>query len=481
MCPPAGSGVNDVASSWRTGIKVATAIFALVVPAAPALAQPLTCFPPPIDTCGKGVVRGATEGVEWTAWWIESNFEWRRVHWYRLLDAPARLAEPGASAPTRPSGAVSAASAVNDRMRSCNEAPHKEALAACRAMILASNRTLPPAILYNVERANRRDDTRPGYRRSAVGALVADGQRHRAGAWCECWRGAVNTTQYCLVSCNGGRPSAEGENMTGSFDLDAYLDRVQWGGAIRQDLDTLTGLLRAHMRRIPFENLDVLLGRPVRLDLEGIQDKLVRASRGGYCFEHATLFAAALEQLGFKPIRHTGRVVVVVPRAAAPRTHMFLTVPLAEGTFVVDPGFGALAPRVPVPLADGIPARIDDEAHWMARDGRYWVLHAQVGAKSVEAWASTAEEEYPVDFEMGNHFTSTHPKSPFVNRVMMRAITDDGRVTVMNRDVTFWRGNTAESTQIADRAALGALLVEHFGFDLPEVARLRVPSIPEWA
>jgi N-hydroxyarylamine O-acetyltransferase len=269
--------------------------------------------------------------------------------------------------------------------------------------------------------------------------------------------------------------------MTGSLDLGAYLDRIQWGGSVRHDLDTLTGLLRAHMARIPFENLDVLLGRPIRLDLEGIQDKLVRASRGGYCFEHATLFAAALEKLGFKPVRHTGRVVVFVPRTAAPRTHMFLTVAVAEGTFVADPGFGALAPRVPVPLVEGEQTRVDEGTHWMVRDGRYWVLRAQVGAKPVDAWASTAEEEYPVDFEMGNHYTSTHPASPFVNRIMMRAITDDGRVTVMNRDLTFWHGDTPEATQLADRAALRALLVDRFGFDLPEVDRLRVPSIPEWA
>ena len=91
--------------------------------------------------------------------------------------------------------------------------------------------------------------------------------------------------------------------MTESIDLDAYLARIQWGSPVRQDLATLSALLRAHMTRIPFENLDVLLGHPIRLDLEGLQAKLVRARRGGYCFEHATLFAAALEALGFAPVR----------------------------------------------------------------------------------------------------------------------------------------------------------------------------------
>lgn len=264
------------------------------------------------------------------------------------------------------------------------------------------------------------------------------------------------------------------------FDLDAYLARIRWVDPVRNDLDSVAGLLRAHMHSIPFENLDVLLQRPVRLDLAGVQDKLVRASRGGYCFEHATLLAAALEALGFSVVRHTARVVLYAPRSASPRTHMFLTVSLAEGRFVLDPGFGALAPRVPVPLREDARARIDHETHWMARDGDHWVLQAQVGAQPVQAWASTLEQEHAVDFEMGNHFTATHPTSSFRSRLMLRALTDDGRLTVMNRDVTLWRGAAAQQSRLADRTALRALLVERFGFDLPQVERLRVPSIPEW-
>jgi N-hydroxyarylamine O-acetyltransferase len=272
----------------------------------------------------------------------------------------------------------------------------------------------------------------------------------------------------------------EGKNVTTSLDLHAYLARIQWGGEVRPTYDTLTGLLSAHMSSIPFENLDVLLGRPVRLELNALQDKLVHARRGGYCFEHGTLFAAVLDQLGFEPVRHTARVVLLAPRTASPRTHMFLTVPLAEGTFVVDPGFGALAPQVPVQLLEGAEAGADHASHWMARDGRYWVLRTRTGDKVVDCWVSTLEQENLVDFEVGNHFTATHPGSPFVNRIMMRALTADGRVAVMNRDVTVWRANKPQSTRLADRPALRALLVEHFGFDLPEVEQLRVPSIPEW-
>jgi N-hydroxyarylamine O-acetyltransferase len=264
------------------------------------------------------------------------------------------------------------------------------------------------------------------------------------------------------------------------IDLDGYFERIQWGGSTRATHETLAGLLGAHMLRIPFENFDVLLGRPVRLDLQALQDKLVRDRRGGYCFEHGTLFAAVLEQLGFEPVRHTARVVLFNHRSAAPRTHMFLKVALDEGSFVVDPGFGGLAPRFPVPLADRAAAPDRRETHWMVRDGNHWVLRARSGDDVVDAWVTTLDHDNFVDFEMGNHFVATHPDSPFVNRILLRALTADGRVTLMNRDLTIWRGTESRTTQLADRDALRGLLVEHLGFDLPEVVRLRVPSIPEW-
>ena len=158
---------------------------------------------------------------------------------------------------------------------------------------------------------------------------------------------------------------------------------------------------------------------------------------------------------------------------------MFLTVALKEGTFVVDPGFGALAARVPVPLAERAEARSGKEVHRLVRDGRFWIMRAQT-EKVVDTWSSTLEEEMPVDFEMGNHFTSTHPQSQFVNRITMRALIPDGRVGVMNRDVTIRRGDQVVQQELGDRRALRALLAEYFGFDLPEVEQLRVPTIPEW-
>ena len=265
------------------------------------------------------------------------------------------------------------------------------------------------------------------------------------------------------------------------IDLDAYLARIQWGGATRPTLETLAGLLRSHMRHIPFENLDVLLGKDIDLDLGAVERKLVRAHRGGYCFEHGTLFAAALETIGFAPVRHAARVVLLASRTEVPRTHMFLTVPLPEGRFVVDPGFGSLAPEVPLALDERSAPDAGTASHWMAREDGHHVMRARREGEVVDCWTSTLEVENPSDFVVANHYVSTHPASAFRNRLLLRALTDRGGVAVMNRTVTVREDGRSRSIELADRRALRALLVEYFGFDLPDVEQIRVPSIEGWS
>ena len=95
-------------------------------------------------------------------------------------------------------------------------------------------------------------------------------------------------------------------------------------------------------------------------------------------------------------------------------------------------------------------------------------------------WVSTLERDHAIDFEMANHFTATHPASAFTRMLMMRAFTLDGEVRVHDRDVTLVRGGDTQTYQLADRAELRALVARYFGFDLPALASIRVPSIAEW-
>lgn len=242
------------------------------------------------------------------------------------------------------------------------------------------------------------------------------------------------------------------------MNLDAYFARIGY-----RSRDDLPCLLRCHMRAIPFENFGVVVGDTPRIDLASLEKKLVEDKRGGYCYEHSTLFAAVLTELGFTVKTHSARVVMITPRHVAPRTHMFLTV----GDVMLDPGFGGLAPLVPVPL-DGTPAG----KHRIVRDGDGIALEHD----GKLLWVSSLEHDLPIDFEMANHFTATWPQSPFVQRIIARAFTETGEIRIANRDVTL----DGEKFQLADRKQLRELVAKYFGFDLPALETVRVPSIPEW-
>ena len=84
------------------------------------------------------------------------------------------------------------------------------------------------------------------------------------------------------------------------LDLDAYLARIGYHGPRHASREVLVALHEAHQASIPFENLDILLGREISLELDALQRKLVSGRRGGYCFEQNTLFRAVLEALGFR-------------------------------------------------------------------------------------------------------------------------------------------------------------------------------------
>ena len=267
-----------------------------------------------------------------------------------------------------------------------------------------------------------------------------------------------------------------------AFDLDAYLARIGWQGSLEPTLDTLAGLTRAHITRIPFENVDVLLGRGIRIDLDSIVAKMVVAGRGGYCFEHGTLFQAVLEAVGFRPVAHAARVVVMVPRHQSPRTHMFLTVDIEGERFMVDPGFGGHTTLLPVPLRDGAEVRDGSDRHRMVRHEGEWVLEAEIDGTMTALWTATLEPQLPIDFQLANHWVSTAAASPFVNRLMLRALTPGGRTSVMNRDVTvIERG---EDREISVGRSQGAACAPRRAFRF-RFARCRAvegaDAVPEWS
>lgn len=162
----------------------------------------------------------------------------------------------------------------------------------------------------------------------------------------------------------------EGRGWDGErLDLDAYLARIGYRGDRSPTIATLRALHFAHVTSIPFENLEIVLGRGLPLDLEPLQDKLVRRSRGGYCFEHARLFSAAAERLGFGVTGLLSRVSMGSGKLR-PATHAVPLVTTADTgeRWLCDVGFGS-SPLQPIEFADGTVTSHGGWTHRLALDG----------------------------------------------------------------------------------------------------------------
>lgn len=207
---------------------------------------------------------------------------------------------------------------------------------------------------------------------------------------------------------------------TTAFDLDAYLARVGHPHA-EPSAKTLSSLHAAHVRAIPFENVDVVLRRHRGIELPAIVDKLVRRNRGGYCFEHGLLFAAALEELGFAVRRSFARVQP--GREHGSYTHMLSMVPTGGTDYLVDVGFGAWV-MYPTPLIDGAEV---DQAGWRHRvrwDNGQWFFEKSTGDGWDTLHATLGLPARQIDYEVFHHYTSTHPRSPFTGQLVVMRLAD---------------------------------------------------------
>jgi N-hydroxyarylamine O-acetyltransferase len=250
------------------------------------------------------------------------------------------------------------------------------------------------------------------------------------------------------------------------FDIDAYLGRIGYQGALEPGLATLEGLHRAHLARIPFENIDVRLGRPISLDLEALQAKIVGRRRGGYCFEQNSLFAAALRAVGFEVATLEARVRPPGATGTLPRTHMLLLTTVEGREWIADVGFGGDGPLVPVPL-DGAPGEQPDGVYQVVRESAdgYALRRSWNGAWR-DLYGFTLTPALPVDFEVANHFTSTHPSSRFVRTLTVQRTLADARKILRGRAYTVRRPGR-ETVREFEPAELPSLLADEFDLDVP--------------
>ncbi|MET7765826.1 arylamine N-acetyltransferase [Streptomyces sp. NPDC005393] len=269
------------------------------------------------------------------------------------------------------------------------------------------------------------------------------------------------------------------------LDIDAYLTRIGWSGDRPPEptVETLRAVHLAHVTSIPFENLQPLLGSAPSLALPDLEAKLVRGRRGGYCYEHNTLLAAALRALGFGITGLAARVRVgAEPGTVRPRTHMLLLVgiPGEPQRYIADVGFGSIGG-----LLEAVPLITDTELRDGTRRHRYvrephsggledlWVFQALQDGVWEDQYAFTREPFDATDYEVINWHVATNPRSPFQHTLRAQRTTLDRHLQLSARTLSETHSDgTRKERELAGNDEVLRVLAADFGIELPSDTEL---------
>jgi len=214
--------------------------------------------------------------------------------------------------------------------------------------------------------------------------------------------------------------------MIDQFDVSAYLARIGYAGPRSVTLETLRAIHLLHPSAITFENIDALLGRPIRLELAAIADKIVTCGRGGYCYEQNTLLMTALRATGF-PVRSiAGRIQWNMNGAVTARNHMALLVTLPDGEYVADVGFGGLTLTAPLKLEPDLEQKTPHGWYRIVRAGDEFQLQAKLDGHWTAMYQFSLSDEDVSDWEMANWFISTSPDSIFTKTLIVARPAAEG-------------------------------------------------------
>ncbi len=270
--------------------------------------------------------------------------------------------------------------------------------------------------------------------------------------------------------------------MPEHVDLERYLARIGLSGPVRPDLDSLNAILQAHATSVPFENLDVLLGRPIVLSPEALQRKIVEERRGGYCFEQNGLLLLMLRAIGFTVTPLSARVRYQRPRDyLPPRTHLFLRVEIDGAPWVADCGVGSMSLTGAFRFDVEGEQRTPHEPRRIIREGATFFHQVRLGDEWHDVLEFTGEEMPPIDRELANWYTSAHPLSHFKSRLIAaRALPDGARLSLVNRELTRRdRTGTAVTHMLETPSELLDVLERDFGLRFPAGTFFRCDAL-DW-
>lgn len=250
------------------------------------------------------------------------------------------------------------------------------------------------------------------------------------------------------------------------FDLESYLERIGLGDLPTADATGLGELHQAHVFSVPFENLDIMLGRGISLEPAALFDKLVTRRRGGYCFEQNGFFLMALEAMGFE-VRPLLARVLLDPGKPTARTHQVLLVEMAGSQWLADVGFGAGTLGRAIPMEpDNIEVIHGAGYRIILKEPFGATLQRRETGDWYDQYSFSLERVLPADIEMSNYYTSTSPEVHFTRRRITMLAHPRGRTDLTDMELILTRGGQKETRTLSGGVEYTAALKEHFAIEL---------------
>ena len=252
--------------------------------------------------------------------------------------------------------------------------------------------------------------------------------------------------------------------MLSEIEIDAYLRRIGYVDKTEPSESTLRSLHRSHMFAVPFENLDIGLGREIICDEDRFLNKIVTERRGGFCYEMNGAFAALLRALGFKVSLLSARVSGGDGSDGPEFDHLTLRVELEE-SWLADVGFGDSFVE-PLLLEPDIEQEQFARRYRLTSAGSGLCLEANTDGAWMKQYVFTLQARQLSDFGAMCHYHQTSPDSPFTRKRVCSLATPEGRITVTGDKLIETRNGVREERALTEDERV-AILHERFGVNLP--------------
>ncbi|PZE19521.1 arylamine N-acetyltransferase family protein [Paenibacillus xerothermodurans] len=253
-------------------------------------------------------------------------------------------------------------------------------------------------------------------------------------------------------------------------EVRAYLERLSYDGPLDGGARTLAELQEHHLHTVPYENLDILRGIPLSLEIQDLFEKIVIRRRGGYCFELNALFGWLLRELGYSVTDYMARFWRDEPNPPPKRRHHVLKVETDGAFYLCDVGVGGIVPRRPIEMVEGLEYREDAQCYRLEQDATYgWMLLELNNGQWRRLYSFAEEPQLPKDFVMPNYWCETAPDSPFSKHAMVAIRTHSGRNTVAGREFRIFTSNSVHSFIPETKKAYNEALRTYFGLVIDEI------------